>query len=205
MRVLVAVVGLGYPLLVYAGLLVFEPRVLVAIAGGLLLARGASGWRAWNRRDVRRVMMPVSLVAAVLAVAAILNDGRAFLFVPALVNGALLIGFGRSLVRGPSMSETYARLRHPEMPASRAPYLRALTGMWCVVFAVNLTISLLLALYGTLEAWTLYNGILAYALIGSLLAAERVYRYWRFRGYHGDLLDPLFRRVFPPPTAGGPR
>ena len=77
--------------------------------------------------------------------------------------------------------------------------------MWCVVFAVNLTISLLLALYGTLEAWTLYNGILAYALIGSLLAAERVYRYWRFRGYHGDLLDPLFRRVFPPPAAGGPR
>ena len=205
MRVLVAVVGLGYPLLVYAGLLVFEPRVLVAIAGGLLLARGASSWRAWNRRDVRRVMMPVSLVAAVLAVAAILNDGRAFLFVPALVNGALLIGFGRSLVRGPSMIETYARLRHPEMPASRAPYLRTLTGMWCVVFAVNLTISLLLALYGTLEAWTLYNGILAYALIGSLLAAERVYRYWRFRGYHGDLLDPLFRRVFPPPAAGGPR
>ena len=205
MRVLVAVVGLGYPLLVYAGLLVFEPRVLVAIAGGLLLARGASNWRAWNRRDVRRVMMPVSLVAAVLAVAAILNDGRAFLFVPALVNGALLIGFGRSLVRGPSMIETYARLRHPEMPASRAPYLRTLTGMWCVVFAVNLTISLLLALYGTLEAWTLYNGILAYALIGSLLAAERVYRYWRFRGYHGDLLDPLFRRVFPPPAAGGPR
>jgi len=204
-RVLVAVVGLGYPLLVYAGLLVFEPRVLVAIAGGLLLARGASSWRAWNRRDVRRVMMPVSLVAAVLAVAAILNDGRAFLFVPALVNGALLIGFGRSLVRGPSMIETYARLRHPEMPASRAPYLRTLTGMWCVVFAVNLTISLLLALYGTLEAWTLYNGILAYALIGSLLAAERVYRYWRFRGYHGDLLDPLFRRVFPPPAAGGPR
>jgi len=204
-RVLVAVVGLGYPLLVYAGLLVFEPRVLVAIAGGLLLARGASNWRAWNRRDVRRVMMPVSLVAAVLAVAAILNDGRAFLFVPALVNGALLIGFGRSLVRGPSMIETYARLRHPEMPASRAPYLRTLTGMWCVVFAVNLTISLLLALYGTLEAWTLYNGILAYALIGSLLAAERVYRYWRFRGYHGDLLDPLFRRVFPPPAAGGPR
>jgi len=204
-RVLVAVVGLGYPLLVYAGLLFFEPRVLVAIAGGLLLARGASSWRAWNRRDVLRVMMPVSLVVAVLAVAAIFNDGRAFLFVPALVNGALLIGFGRSLVRGPSMIETYARLRHPEMPASRAPYLRALTGMWCVVFAVNLTISLLLALYGTLEAWTLYNGILAYALIGSLLAAERVYRYWRFRGYHGDLLDPLFRRVFPPPTAGGPR
>jgi uncharacterized membrane protein len=204
-RVLVAVVGLGYPLLVYAGLLFFEPRVLVVVVGGLLLARGASSWRAWNRRDVLRVMMPVSLAATVLVVAAIFNDGRAFLFVPALVNGALLIGFGRSLVRGPSMIETYARLRHPEMPASRGPYLRAVTGMWCAFFVVNLAISLLLALYGTLEAWTVYNGILAYVLIGILLAAERVYRYWRFRGYHGDLFDPLFRRVFPPPAAGGRR
>jgi len=204
-RVVVAVVGLGYPLLVYAGLLFFEPRVLVVVTGGLLLARAASGWRSWYRRDVLRVMMPVSLVASVLVVAAVFNDGRAFLFVPALVNGALLIGFGRTLRRGPSMIETYARLRHPEMPASRGPYLRAVTGVWCVFFAVKMTISGLLALYGTLEAWTVYNGILSYVLIGVLLAAERVYRYWRFRGYHGDLLDPLFRRVFPPPAAGGRR
>jgi uncharacterized membrane protein len=204
-RVLVAVVGLGYPLLVYAGLVFFEPRVLVAGAGLLLLARAASSWRTWKRRDILRVTAPVALVAIVLVVAAIFNDGRAFLFVPALVNAALLIGFGRTLVRGPSMIETYARLRHPEMPSSRAPYLRAVTGMWCVFFAVNLAISVFLAVYGTLEAWTVYNGVVAYVLIGSLLAAERVYRYWRFRGYHGDLLDPFFRRVFPPPAAGGRR
>jgi len=102
------------------------------------------------------------------------------------------------------MIETYARLRHPELPASRGPYLRALTGMWCGFFIVNMTVSALLALYGTLEAWTVYNGILAYVLIGILLAGERVYRYWRFRNYQDGLLDPVFRRVFPPPAAGGP-
>jgi uncharacterized membrane protein len=203
--VLVAVVGLGYPLLVYAGLLVFEPRVLVVGVGVVLLARAASSRRTWKRRDLGRVMVPVVLVAAVLAGAAIVNDGRVFLFVPALVNGALLIGCARTLRRGPSMIETYARLRHPELPASRAPYLRALTGIWCGFFIVNMTISALLAVYGSLEAWTLYNGILAYVLVGTLLAAERVYRYWRFRNYQGGLLDPVFRRVFPPPAAGGPR
>ncbi len=205
MRVLVAIVGLGYPLLVYAGLLVFEPRVLVLGVGVFLLARAASSWRTWKRRDLGRVMVPVVLVAAVLVGAAIVNDGRVLLFVPALVNGALLIACARTLRRGPSMIETYARLRHPELPASRGPYLRAVTAMWCGFFIVNITISALLALYGTLEAWSVYNGILAYVLIGILLAAERVYRYWRFRNYQGGLLDPVFRRVFPPPTAGGPR
>jgi len=32
-----------------------------------------------------------------------------------------------------------------------------------------------------------------------------VYRYWRFRGSYGDLLDPVLRRVLPPGTAGGGR
>src|SRR2546421_6071970 len=103
------------------------------------------------------------------------------------------------------MIETYARLRHPELLASRGPYLRAVTGMWCGFFIVNITISALLALYGTLEAWSVYNGILAYVLIGILLAAERVYRYWRFRNYQGGPLHPGFRRGVSPPPARGPR
>jgi uncharacterized membrane protein len=204
-RVLVVAVGLAYPLLVYAGLRLFAPRILVAAAALVLLAHVAWGWRRPRRSDVLRAVVPVALVAAVLVAAAAFNDGRIFLFVPALVNGAMLIAFARTLRRGPSMIETFARLRHPELPASRGPYLRAVTGMWCGFFALNITVSVLLALFSTLAAWTLYNGLLAYVLVGLLLGAERVYRYWRFRGYHGDLLDPLFRRVFPPPAAGGGR
>jgi uncharacterized membrane protein len=200
-RVLVAVVGLGYPLLVYTGLLLVEPRVLVGAAALVLLAHAVWSWRGWTRGDVLRVAVPAVLVAGVLVAAAVVDDGRVFLFVPALVNGAMLIGFARTLVRGPSMLETFARLRHPELPASRGPYLRAVTGVWCGFFIVNITISVLLALYSTLATWTVYNGILAYVLVGVLLAGERVYRYWRFRGYHGGRLDSLFRRVFPPPTA----
>lgn len=205
MRVLLGIVGLAYPLLVYAGLLLFEPRVLAAVGAVLLLVHAASGWRRWQHRDVVRAAVPVALVAGVLAVVAVFNEGRTFLFVPALVNGAMLIGFARTLRGGPSMIETFARLRHPELPASRGPYLRTITWLWCGFFAVNLTISLLLALGSTLAAWTLYNGLLAYVLMGLLLGGERVYRYWRFRGYHGDPLDPVFRRLFPPPATGGGR
>lgn len=202
---LVAIVGLGYPLLIYAELVYFGPRVLVASAAVLLAVHAATSWRRWRRSDLVRAVVPLALVGVVLAVAAVLDDGRVFLFVPVLVNGVMLVAFARTLVRGPSMIETFARLRQPAPPASRGPYLRAVTAVWCAFFAVNIAVSLLLTLRSTLSAWTLYNGIIAYVLAGLILASERVYRYWRFRGYHGDLFDPVFRRVFPPRAAGGQR
>ena len=205
MRVLFAVVGLAYPLLVYAGLSLFEPRVLVGVAAVALVVHIAAGWRRWRGEDVARAAVPVVLVAVVLATTAFLNDGRVFLFVPALVNAAMLAAFAKSLAHGPSMIETFARLSHPEMPASRGPYLRALTWVWCAFFVGNIAVSTALALWSTVAAWALYNGVIAYGLVGVLLAGERIYRYWRFRGYHGDPLDVIFRRVFPPPAAGGGR
>ena len=205
MRVVIAVVGLAYPLLIYAGLVLIGPRTLAAVAAVVLLAHAASGWRRWRRDDLARAAVPVLLVAVVLAVAAAIDDGRIFLFVPALVNGAMLIGFARTLVRGPSIVETFARLRHPELLPGRAPYLRAVTAVWCGFFAVNIAVSLVLAVHGSLATWTLYNGLIAYLIVGLLLGAERVYRYWRFRGSYGDLLDPVLRRVLPPGTAGGGR
>ncbi len=205
MRVVIAVVGLAYPLLIYAGLVLIGPRTLAAVAAVVLLAHAASGWRRWRRDDLARAAVPVLLVAVVLAVAAAIDDGRIFLFVPALVNGAMLIAFARTLVRGPSIVETFARLRHPELLPGRAPYLRAVTAVWCGFFAVNIAVSLVLAVHGSLATWTLYNGLIAYLIVGLLLGAERVYRYWRFRGSYGDLLDPVLRRVLPPGTAGGGR
>lgn len=205
MRVIIAVVGLAYPLLIYAGLVLVGPRTLAAVAAVVLLAHAASGWRRWRRDDLARAAVPVLLVAVVLAVAAAIDDGRIFLFVPALVNGAMLIAFARTLVRGPSIVETFARLRHPELLPGRAPYLRAVTAVWCGFFAVNIAVSLVLAVHGSLATWTLYNGLIAYLIVGLLLGAERVYRYWRFRGSYGDLLDPVLRRVLPPGTAGGGR
>jgi uncharacterized membrane protein len=203
-RVLVAVVGVGYPFLVYAGLLLFEPRLLVVLGGGLRLARAAlSGW-ARNRAELVRLTVPACLVAAVLLLAAVFNDGRFFLFVPALFNAALLTAFGRTLRRSPSMVETLARLRRRVLPDGAAAYCRAVTWIWCGFFAVNITISVLLALYSTLALWTAYNGMVAYGLVGILLATERVYRYWRFRVDEGTPLDAVFRRLFPPPTAGAP-
>ena len=205
MRVLRGIVALAYPLLVYGGLLRFGPRLLAAAGAVVLVAHVGSAWRRWRRSDVVRVAVPVGLITAVLGATAVFNEARTFLFVPALINAVMLIVFARTLLHGPSMVETIARLRHPDLPPARSPYLRVLTGLWCGLFAINITISLLLALGSTLEAWTLYNGLLTYVLMGLLLGGERVYRYWRFHDDPTEPVDPFFRWLFPPPAPGGGR
>jgi len=105
----------------------------------------------------------------------------------------MLIAFARTLVRGPSIVETFARLRHPELLPGRAPYLRAVTAVWWRVLRREHRGVARAGVHGSLATWTLYNGLIAYLIVGLLLGAERVYRYWRFRGSYGDLLDPVLR------------
>src|SRR5205809_68133 len=81
-------------------------------------------------------------------------------------------------------------------------YCRVVTALWCLFFALNGGVTLWLALGATLAWWTFYTGVVSYALLGILFAAELVYRYWRFRPYDGSLTDPLFRGIFPPREQG---
>lgn len=133
---------------------------------------------------------------------AALAVGQLFLFVPVLINTALLIAFGRTLVNGPSMVETFARLRGRDLSTDEVVYCRIVTGVWCLFLALNGAVTLWLALYASLAWWTLYTGVLSYLLIATLFAVETVYRYWRFRPYDGSVTDPLFRRIFPPRGSG---
>jgi 3-hydroxymyristoyl/3-hydroxydecanoyl-(acyl carrier protein) dehydratase len=54
------------------------------------------------------------------------------------------------------------------------------TLVWTVFFLLNGLLALALALGGDLKAWTLYNGFLAYILMGALFAGEFLYRRHRF-------------------------
>ena len=142
------------------------------------------------------------LILGVSIPAALFDDGRLFLFVPVLINAALLVAFGRTLVNGPSMVETFARLRGRNLSTEEVVYCRIVSGVWCLFLALNGAVRLWLALYASLAWWTLYTGVLSYVLIATLFAAETVYRYWRFRPYDGSVTDPLFRGIFPPRRSG---
>src|SRR2546425_10208300 len=153
--------------------------IFAIILAVLLLVHGVVTWPQRGLAQVSRlVLLPVVVV---LLLAGLFNQGQFFLLVPVLINAVLLIAFGRTLLWGPPMVETFARLRGRELPDEEVVYCRVVTGLWCLFFAFNGGVTLWLALGATLAWWTLYTGVVSYTLIGTLFAAEMVYRYWRFR------------------------
>ena len=63
--------------------------------------------------------------------------------------------------------------------AAAIPYVTRVTQAWCIFFVINGGIALWTALRASDAAWALYNGAIAYVLIGALLAAE-----WLLRPRH---------------------
>jgi uncharacterized membrane protein/3-hydroxymyristoyl/3-hydroxydecanoyl-(acyl carrier protein) dehydratase len=181
LRIAVALVGLGYPLLVYLGLRHFEPRFLALVLGALLLLRLLLGPRRKQLAGLGSAMsLPLALLALAYSLTFLSNDGTFFLFVPTLFAAALFFSFARSLFRPPTIVESFARAMRTDLTDEHVAYCRRVTLVWCGFFLLNGTVSLALALGGNLEAWTLYNGLIAYILMGLLFAVEFAYRYRRF-------------------------
>ena len=188
----------AYPLAVYVGLTRYSARGLGLVLMLLLLPGLVRKVRAARREDLLVVVrLPLSIVA-LLALAALLDDARFVFALPVLINLALLAQFAGSL-RGTPLVERFARMQEPSLSAAQVAYCRSVTKVWCVFFVLNATTSALLARYASLESWTLYNGLVAYVLIGVLATCEYVVRKARFREYGNGLHDRVLARVFPPP------
>lgn len=189
----------GYPFLVLGALQVFAARWVALLFGGLLLVRWLSGRAGSLRQAGRELWLPAALVGVVLVATAVANSERALLLAPAAVNGALLVAFGRTLWKGPPLVETIARLQVSDLPPDEVRYCRSVTAVWCVFFAANSVASAWIAVAAARSTWALYTGFVAYVLVAVLFSAEFVVRSWRFGRYQGTAVEPLFRRVFPPP------
>ena len=169
------------PLLIFAGLHVFDPRTL----GGLLLVAVLLR----HRRDLRRfarglaVSQHVALGLPLLlgALVVVTNDEALLLLYPATVNAGMLLLFFVSLVQPPTMIERIARLRDPDLAPAGVRYTRRLTLVWCNFFFLNGSVAAYTALAASREIWVLYNGLVAYVLMGTLLAGERIARPWLLR------------------------
>lgn len=123
------------------------------------------------------------------------------LLVPTLVNGVLLFSFGRTLVYPPTVIEKFAGTMTKDLSGNEVLYCKNVTVVWCLFFTLNGSMALFLAFFFSLEVWTLYNGVVAYGLMGLLFLVEFIYRHWRFRRFVGTPLDLLLRRIFPPPAS----
>lgn len=177
----IAAVGRGalillYPAAVYVALEWIEPRIIALVLIALLLVR--------QRRQTVQLLGGLSLVSRAIlgallllcAGAAAVNDETLLRLYPGAINLGMLALFALSLRHPPSMIERFARLRHPDLPEAGVHYTRQVTQVWCGFFFVNALVAAWTAVAVSREAWALYNGLIAYVLMGTLFAGEWLVR-----------------------------
>lgn len=169
---LVLALTAAYPPLVFASLGHVEPRylALLLLALGLLRLVTVSGSGTLQARWI--VAVALGLAGATV----LLNQSLPLKLYPVLVNAAMFAAFTLSLVRGPSVVERLARLTDPHLPPEALAYTRRVTQVWCGFFVLNGSIALMTALWASERIWALYNGLIAYGLMGVLMGGEWLIR-----------------------------
>jgi uncharacterized membrane protein len=167
---LIGLLTLAYPFAVYFGMHYVEPRVIAGFLLALLVLRLAT--RAGGQW--LRPLLIAGMLYCGFAIWA--NNLIALRFYPALVSAGMLLIFAWSLWSPQSLIERLARLQHPDLPPEGVIYTRRVTQVWCVFFAMNGLIALSTALWGSLEQWSLYNGLISYLLMGALFGGEYIVR-----------------------------
>jgi uncharacterized membrane protein len=170
-------ITLLYPLVIWFGHGQVEPRWLAL----LLLIAIATRLPTLKISRVARWSASAGLVLAAVAVWS--NVLLPLKLYPVLVNCSMLAVFGYSLVSPPSIIERMARLRDPALPVAAVIYTRRVTQIWCGFFVINGSIALITALWASEAAWSLYNGVIAYILMGLLFGIEFLFRI-RFKRLH---------------------
>jgi uncharacterized membrane protein len=165
-----------YPLLIFAGLQVFDPRtvallVLVTLAVRYL-SHAARLLAAFSVTQFVALSIPPLLGLAVL----VTNSETLLRLYPSAISASMLIVFGITLLYPPTMVERFARLSEAELSPASVRYTRHVTEVWCAFFVVNGAVAAYTAAFASREAWALYNGLIAYLLMGTLFAGERLVR-----------------------------
>ncbi|WP_330984130.1 MULTISPECIES: hypothetical protein [Enterobacterales] len=175
MRLATGAIVLAWPLLVgfglaHNGLHWLLPTMALLLLVRLFQVRKQAG-------PMRGVLQVVALAGIALCTAsALLKAHQLLLFYPVVVNLVMLAVFGGSLWSNMPLVERLARLREPELPPAGVRYTRQVTRVWCLFFIVNGSIALFTALHGDMKLWTAWNGVMAYLLMGTLMAAEWLVR-----------------------------
>lgn len=106
------------------------------------------------------------------------------LFYPVCMNFMMAVIFGLSLVYPPTLIERIARRREPDLDDRGVAYTRQVTKIWFMFCLLNGLASLLTAVSGNIQVWTIYNGVISYVLIGTLFVAEYGVRCYLRRQSH---------------------
>ncbi len=202
--VITSILVVLYPVAIWIGLTHFSARtVSLWILAFVVPAMAIRFWRA-ERADFWAVLRIPLVILAIVLLGAIFDDRRFVLAMPLLINGVLLVTFALSLFADHTIIERFARIQEMRMGGSgelseaQRAHCRQVTFAWCAFFVLNGATAAILGWIGPLSWWAAYNGGIAYALMGVMLAGEYVLRQARFRRYGSGLHDRLLSRILPP-------
>lgn len=173
MKILFVIIAIFYPLMVFYGLKHFDITQVGITLVSLLILRFI-----FQKEKAAHHLITLVVIVGFITYSIFQQDVVGIKFYPVVVNVSLLIVFGYSLYKPPTVVERLARLTEPDLPEFAIRYTRKVTFLWCYFFVINGSIAAYTALYSSLSTWTLYNGVISYCLIGIIFVAE-----WLFRIY----------------------
>ncbi|MGZ8237628.1 MAG: hypothetical protein ACXW1Z_23480 [Methylobacter sp.] len=168
---LIGVLTMLYPFAVYFGTRYLEPWKIASV---LLVLLGIRLTASYSAKHWSSPLLIAGMLYCGFAIWS--NELITLRFYPVIVNLAMLLVFSWSLLSPQSLIERLARIQHPDLPPEGITYTRRVTQIWCAFFIVNGGIALATALWSSVELWSLYNGLIAYVLMGILLAGEYIVR-----------------------------
>tara|TARA_R110002096_G_scaffold190214_3_gene371263 strand:- start:15329 stop:15910 length:582 start_codon:yes stop_codon:yes gene_type:complete len=162
----------AYPLTILFGLMYLSPRYVALLLAVLLIIKWRRDAALWLRSLAKINSVILLVLLFVITMIFILNSEFLLRLYPVLVNLSMLVLFVSSLRYPPSIIESFARLETPDLTFFGIQYTRTVTKVWCIFFFFNGVAALYTAHFSNQEIWALYNGFIAYVLIGILFVGE---------------------------------
>lgn len=178
LKLAVVVLSIAYPFLIYWGLQHYPATWLLPLLLVILGLRIVGG-RAFER------LLQIGILVALVFIALVWGHRLGLKFYPVMVNLGFLTLFAGSLIYPPPIVERFARLRDPGLSPRAVAYTLKVTWIWTGFFIVNGSVAAVTAIWGSDELWVLYNGFIAYVLIGLLAGGEWLVRRRVVGGRHG--------------------
>lgn len=145
----------------------------------LLVFAALTLWRGLKSQMIALRLGSV-LFAGLLLTGAYFANTYFIWLVPSFAYMWLTVLFGHTLWTPPSLCERLVRLQYPDFMPGIAEYLREVTWVWTLFFAINVAVCALLPALAGQKLWAVYTGMLVYVLMGLLGVGEWIYRRRRF-------------------------
>lgn len=162
-------IGLTYPFFVYFGYEILPSWLFVLVGGGLLAVRFL-GYR--NRINTTLLWGGLCAMMLILGGLFIRTEMGAVQAYPILVSLSVAAYFLYSIFQPPTIIERIARKIDPDLTPDGVLYTQRVTWVWVSFLLFNASISFASALWGSMEQWLLWNGLVSYLLMGIVFMGE---------------------------------